>query len=326
MTGLTDVSDPGLPSIQSPAQRGARTEVDPPTLRYWLHAVRSTLQDGGVVESQVEAEVLLRHVLGLDRSDFLAEVYGGSGGLSADQSLELRSLVDRRLSGEPLAYIVGRREFYGLTLQVDSRVLIPRQETELLVDIVLERLTYSNLHNPIVVDVGTGSGAIALAVAKHSNSARVLATDVSEGVLEVARRNAEALGLSDRIEFVHGDMLESIYGPVHVIVSNPPYIPSGDIQELAVEVQREPRVALDGGDDGMDSYRRLLNQSAAMWALGGVVIVELMPEQMDEARVLAVETLGCSVDVATRKDLVGNERALVVKRMTNRVGGPDAGK
>ncbi|MCE2456889.1 MAG: peptide chain release factor N(5)-glutamine methyltransferase [Dehalococcoidia bacterium] len=302
-----------------------RTFENPQTLQQSLAAIRTVLRDGGVVEWQVEAEVLLRHVLGLDRSEFLAEVYGGSGGLNVDQSVAMRSLVDRRLSGEPLAYIVGQREFYGLTLKVDRRVLIPRQETELLVDIVLEHLASSRLRDPIVVDVGTGSGSVALAVAKHAPSARVLATDVSDGALEASRRNAENLGLSDRVRFVHGDMLQPINGPVDVIVSNPPYIPSGNILELAVEVQREPRVALDGGDDGMDPLRRLLNQSAARLAPGGMVVIELMPEQMTEARALAVQTIGCNVDVDTRKDLMGNERALVVKRLVTGVEGPDAG-
>ena len=325
MTGLTDVSDPGVPSTPSAARDPKRTYSNPKTLQQNLSALRNVLRYGDVVEWQVEAEVLLRHVLGLDRIEFLAEVYAGGSALSTRQLAELQSLIDRRLSGEPLAYIVGQREFYGLTLEVDSRVLIPRHETELLVDIALEHLECSGLRDPVVVDVGTGSGAVALAVAKHADNARVLATDVSEDALEVASRNAEVLGLSDRIEFVHGDVLESIDGPVDVIVSNPPYIPSDDIQELAVEVQNEPRFALDGGADGMDPLRRLLNQSAAKWAIDGVIVVELMPEQMDEARLLAAETLGCNIDVSTRKDLMGNERALVVKRMANGVEGPDAG-
>ena len=324
MTGQTDVSDTGLPSTFSAARGPMRTFENPQTLQQCLAAIRAVLRDGSVVEWQIEAEVLLRHVLGLDRSEFLAEVYVGSGGLNVDQSVAMRSLVDRRLSGEPLAYIVGQREFYGLTLEVDRRVLIPRQETELLVDIVLEHLASSRLRDPIVVDVGTGSGSVALAVAKHAPT-RVLATDVSDGALEVAGRNAKILGLSDRVEFVHGDMLESIDGPVDVIVSNPPYIPSDDIRELAVEVQAEPRIALDGGNDGMDPLRRLLNQSDASLAPGGMVVIELMPEQMTEARALAAETLGCNVDVATRKDLMGNERALVVKRLVTGVEGPDAG-
>ena len=326
MTGPTDVAEPGLPSTQGATRDLSDTDANSNTLQKSLATIRTNLRDGGVAEWQVEAEVLLRHVLGMSRSEFLAEVYGGSLGLSVSHSAELQSLVSRRLSGEPLAYIVGQREFYGLTLQVDPQVLIPRQETELLVDLVLERLACSSLRNPVVVDVGTGSGAIALAVAKHADSVRVVATDVSEDALAVARRNAEILELSDRIEFVHGDLLAPIGGSIDVVVSNPPYIPSSDIEDLAVEVRREPRTALDGGDDGLDTFRRLLNQSTEKLVPGGVVIVELMPEQMDEARVLAVETLRFDLEVITRKDLMGNRRALVVERLASGVEEPDAGK
>lgn len=261
----------------------------------------------------------------MDRSEFLAEVFAGSGRLCSDQSNELRSVVDRRLSGEPLAYIVGRREFYGLTLRVDSRVLIPRQETELLVDIVLEHLERSHLHNPIVVDVGTGSGAIALAVASHADGVQVVATDISDDALVVASSNAERLGLSDMIEFASCDMLASIEGPIDVVVSNPPYIPDGDIAGLAVEVRREPHLALEGGDDGLDPLRRLLSHTAHRLAPNGVVVVELMPEQMRQAEALAVETLGHDVEIDVRRDLMGNERALVIKRLDNGVEGHGEG-
>ncbi len=314
---VTDVSDTGLPSTENTPPGFARTYASSETLPQILIATRSALRDRGVVESQIEAEVLLRHVLRLDRSEFLAEVYGGSGELSVDQSADLLALLSQRLSGEPLAYVVGTREFYGMTLEVDRRVLVPRQETELLVDIALEELARSCSRNPVVVDVGTGSGAVALAVANHAPDAKVLATDVSGDALDVARRNARNLGLSNRIDFVQGDMLAPVEGPIDVIVSNPPYIPSGEIGDLAVEVRREPTLALDGGDDGLDPLRRLLIQSASKLAQGGVVVIELMPEQMDVAGELAAEALGRSVRVTTRRDLMGNERALVAKHLAH---------
>ena len=291
-----------------------------------LNAARSSLRSGGIVEWQVEAEVLLRHVLDLARSEFLALAYGHGVNLTRNQSLLLQSLISRRLSGEPLAYIVGRREFYGLELEVNKHVLIPRQETELLVEITLEHLASSNSFSPTVVDLGTGSGAVALAIATHAKTANVVATDVSEAALEVARRNADSLGLSDKVEFVHGDLLASVQGPVDVIVSNPPYIPSSEIEDLAVEVRQEPRIALDGGDDGLDPLRRLFNQTAAKLAPGGVVVVELMPEQMNKARTLAFETFANNVEVTTHRDLMGNERALVVKRLGDNSPRSNAGE
>ena len=313
----TDVSDTGLPSTLITPPGHSRTDASSATLPQILIAIRSALRDQGVAESQIEAEVLLRHVLRLDRSEFLAEVYGGTGELNVDQSADLQTLLSQRLSGEPLAYVVGTREFYGMTLEVDRRVLVPRQETELLVDIVLEELARSRSRNPVVVDVGTGSGAVALAVASHAPDARVQATDVSGDALNVARLNARNLGLSDRIEFVQGDMLAPVEVPIDVIVSNPPYIPCGEIGDLAVEVRREPRLALDGGDDGLDPLRRLLIQSAAKLAQGGVVVIELMPEQMNVAGELAAEALGRSTVVTTRRDLMGNERALVSRRLAH---------
>ena len=282
------------------------------TLRQSLSESRAVLRVGGVAEWEVEAEALLRHVLGTDRANFLTLVYGGDGLLSSTQSDRLASLLDRRLSGEPLAYIVGTREFYSLELDVNEHVLIPRQETELLVDIVLEYLP--NLGpTPRVVDVGTGSGAVALAIAAHNESVDIIATEVSPQALDIASRNASKLGLHDRVSFVRCDILEAVGGPVDIIVSNPPYIPSGQIGRLQVEVQREPMIALDGGDDGLEPFRRLLAQANDKLARGGVIVVELMPEQMESAAEIARQTIPALSALRTRDDLMGNERALVLE-------------
>ena len=290
-----------------------------------INVALSTLRAGGISEWRIEAEVLLRHVLGVCRSEFLGRLYGGDVSLTSSQSLQLQSMIGWRLSGEPLAYIVGHREFYGLDLHVTDDVLIPRQESELLVDLALEYLARSSSPNPIVVDVGTGSGALALAVAEHARKARVMATDISQDALEVARQNALNLGLADRIELVHGDMLSPIEGPIDIIVSNPPYIPSDELAGLAVEVRREPRIALDGGKDGLAPLRRLLTQAASKLAADGVIIVELMPKQMDRAGALVVETMGRDIEVTTHKDLMSNDRALVVRHMRQGVRAVDNG-
>ena len=281
-------------------------------LRQSLNEFRTVLRDGGIAEWRVEAEALLRHVLGLCRSEFLALVYGDDACLSPSQSGHLESLLERRLSGEPLAYIVGTREFYGLELNVNEHVLIPRQESELLVDIVLEYLPGFG-PAPRVVDIGTGSGAMALAIAAHNESVDLLATDVSRQALDVARRNASKLGLDDRVRFVRCDLLEAVGGPVDIIVSNPPYIPSGHIGRLQVEVQREPIIALDGGDDGLKPFRRLLAQAKDKVARGGVVVVELMPEQMEVAAEIARQGIPSLSGLWTREDFMGNERALVLE-------------
>ena len=281
-------------------------------LRQSLNEFRVALRDGGIAEWSVEAETLLRHVLETNRADFLTLVYAKDGILNHSQSKYLSSLLERRLSGEPLAYIVGTREFYGLELEVNEHVLIPRQETELLVDIVLEYLpSFGPIPN--VVDVGTGSGAVALAIAANYESVDLLATDISSEALDVARRNASKLELDNRAGFVRCDMLEAVGGPVDIIVSNPPYIPSGQIPHLQAEIQREPAVALDGGDDGLDLFRRLVAHAKTKLAPGGVVVVELMPEQMETASVISRRTMPNLSTMRTREDLMGSERALILE-------------
>ena len=326
------------------------------TIREGLDGVRVALREGGVGEWEIEAEVLLRHVLGVERSYFLAMAYGGGsrpgrrqagklgegqadrlgqvdrlgreqvdrlgreqagrlgqvGELGREQVDRLGGLVGRRLEGEPLAYIVGRREFYGLDLEVDESVLVPRQETELLVETALEGMKSTRDAAARVVDVGTGCGAIALAIAKHSERADVVGVDVSAEALEVAMKNAARLGLGERVRFVRGDLLEAVEGPVDIAVSNPPYIPSGEIGSLAAEVRREPRLALDGGADGLDVFRRLVGQARGKMASDGVMVVELMPEQMDSAARFAEEAIE-GARASCRFDLMGNRRALVVE-------------
>ena len=167
--------------------RGSRSEQHR-TLRHSLESVRAELREHGISEWQLEADVLLSHVLGVVRSDFLSLVYAGEACLTHAQVRRLSLLIARRIEGEPLAYIVGRREFYGLDLEVDESVLIPRQETELLVELALEYLASRDEGHepPTVVDVGTGSGAVALAIAAHADSARVIGVDISPSALAVA--------------------------------------------------------------------------------------------------------------------------------------------
>ena len=293
--------------------RASRSER-PHTLRHSLDGARTALRDHGIAEWQIEADVLLGHVIGVSRSDMLSLVYGAGDSLSHPQATKLRDYLARRLSGEPLAYIVGRREFYGLDIEVNESVLIPRQETELLVEVALEYLAARDrgLEQPTVVDVGTGSGAVALALAAHTQNARIVGVDISQDALDVAVRNRDRLS-AEGVEFVQCDMLTAIAGPVDVIVSNPPYIPTGTLASLAVEVCREPVVALDGGSDGLDYFRRLTAQAAERLAPRGVLIVELMPEQMDAAMEIARQTMSNIASVSTLPDLTGNSRALVAE-------------
>lgn len=293
--------------------RASRSER-PHTLLPSLDRARAALRDRGIAEWRIEADVLLSHVVGVPRSDMLSLLYSGENILTRSQDLLLQELVTRRIGGEPLAYIVGRREFYDLDLEVNESVLIPRQETELLVEVALEYLTGREREpgQTTFVDVGTGSGAVALALAAHTHNARIVGVDISRDALAVAARNRDRLGAKG-VEFVHGDILTAIAGPIDIIVSNPPYIPTSMLSSLAVEVRREPTVALDGGSDGLDHFRRLTAQASERLAPGGALIVELMPERMDAAISVAHRVMGDVAAVSARLDLMGNRRALVVE-------------
>ena len=283
-----------------------------------MESARNALSAAGIPDSRVEAEVLLRFILGWERDRFLSEVYAGETRLPPDAVEGARALISRRLGGEPLAYIVGTREFYGLSLRVDERVLIPRQETELLVEIALEKLSglekTANRGIPLAIDVGTGSGAIAIALAANARRpVRVIAADVSGDALALARRSAAALGLADEMEFVRYDLLTAMREGIDLIVSNPPYIPSADMAGLQAEIRREPRIALDGGADGLDVFRRLARQAGRRLAPGGTLIAELSPELMDAAESIAAALIPRARRISRREDLFGDERALVVE-------------
>jgi release factor glutamine methyltransferase len=232
--------------------------------------------------------------------------------LSKDELGTYRALIQRRLAFEPTQYLVGKKEFYGRTLFVDPRVLIPRPETELLVEAVT-RLVPKEA-SPAVLDVCTGSGCIALSLAAERPFARVWATDISAEALEVARHNAEALGVSDRVRFVLGDLFAPLLGEelFDVIVSNPPYIPSEQLSSLQQEVQREPRLALDGGDDGLAVIRPLIAGAGPRLSPGGTLAIEIAEDQ--GALVKALFLAQGFVDVRVETDLERRDRMVFGQR------------
>lgn len=235
------------------------------TVRELLSWTSEKFAERGIDEARVDAEHLLARALGCSRVELYLQ---HDRLLDEDDRAGFRELVKRRLAREPVAYIEGSKGFHALDLdlRVDRRVLIPRPDTEHLVDWLLETLRPPPAPLMHVLDVGTGSGAIALAIARARYEVRVTAVDASADALAVARDNAERLGLSDRIEFVHGDLLDGVTDPPEgwaAIAANLPYIPSADVDRLAPEVRlHEPRSALDGGPDGLDFIRRLIEQVA----------------------------------------------------------------
>ena len=281
-----------------------------PSLHERLADARQSLVRAGIPEREaaLDAEVLARHVLECDRVTILTR--GRDPVPSAFDRL-YRPLVDRRVAREPIAYIVGEREFWGLDFVVTPDVLIPRPETELVVEEAIS--VASRTLTRRIIDVGTGSGCLAVALAIEFASARIVATDISAAALAVATRNAERHNVIGRITFLETDLLDNIEGPAHLIVSNPPYVPEGDAATIQPEVARyEPHGALYAGDDGLAVIRRIVASAAPRLAEPGWLIVEFGFGQEAALRAAAADA-GWHVQ-RVRTDLQGIPRVAVLRR------------
>lgn len=267
------------------------------------------LEDGGSTTAHLDAQVILAYVLGVDRSWLFAHY---DYELMPAEAQRFSELVARRTAAEPVAYIIGKREFYGLELAVDRRVLIPRPETELLVDAVLDHIESRPEPNVTVADVGTGSGAIALAVATNCPEARIYATDVSDAALEVARQNVSQWDERRQVVLLRGNLLEPLPEKVDIIAANLPYIPSAEYNSLQPDVRDyEPQLALEAGPEGLDLFVRLLRQVGDHLKPGGVVFLEIGHDQ-GEVMVDIVRHLIPQVRFVTvRQDYHGHDRLLL---------------
>ena len=252
----------------------------------------------------LEAELLLCHLLGKPRTWLVA--WPGKL-LTEEEHDAFNDLIRRRSEGEPVAYITGEREFWSLPLKVSPDTLIPRPETELLVETVLE--LYGETEQLTLVDMGTGSGAIALAIAREKPAWEIMATDISEAALAVAQRNAAELGIFN-VRFMLGDWFEALPpAPVDVIVSNPPYVATGDPHLQQGDVRFEPAVALASGEEGLDDIRRLLPAAIQHLVNGGRILIEHGYEQGEAVRQL-MNHHGYR-DIHTLRDMQGHERVTV---------------
>lgn len=265
------------------------------------------LKRAGVDTPTLDAELLLAHALGVARSWLLAHP---EQHLTPEQEAAFRALLARRTAREPLAYITGQRAFYDIQLEVTPAVLTPRPETEELVERALTWLR--ERPRAVVVDVGTGSGAIALTVARHASQSRVYAIDISPQALDVARRNARRLGLTARVAFLLGDLLAPLPEPVDIILANLPYIPEGVRTDLMPEVAAfEPPEALFSGERGLDHIARLLAQAPAFLRPGGRILLEMGCDQADEVLALARQSFP-RADRRVIQDLTGRDRFLAI--------------
>jgi release factor glutamine methyltransferase len=273
------------------------------TIRRVLDWTRGHFDKQQVDDPRLTSEILLGHVLTLPRVKLYMDL---DRPLTKDELATYRALIQRRLAGEPTQYLVGFREFYGRKFAVDDRVLIPRSETELLVEAALRDVKKDEPSR--VLDLCTGSGCVAISIAAERPQASVWATDLMPGPIEVAKKNAEALGVDGRVTFFQGDLFAAVPegATFDVIVSNPPYVKTGDLATLQREVQKEPRAALDGGADGLDLVRRVVTDGLPRLKPGGLLALEIGDEQGDAVKEIMTRA-GCR-DVRIEKDLARHDR------------------
>lgn len=275
------------------------------------------LEGKGIESPRLSSEILLAHSLGVDRINLF---------LNFDKPLDegeialYRTLIRRRVRGEPIQYITGKQDFWSMEFIVGPGVLIPRPESELLIETALSLLSKepgTSAESATILDLGTGSGALAVALARELEGAKIWATDISGPALEVARENARRHGLEGRIHFREGDLFGALGEEgveFQMVISNPPYVPSATFASLQPEIRdHEPRVALDGGPDGMDYIERIIREGAGFLKSGGWLLLEMDPGQVSRAREL-VEGNGHYCDNRAVKDFSHQYRVLVARR------------
>jgi release factor glutamine methyltransferase len=273
----------------------------------------SELREAGVPEARFEAELLLRHALGCSREALFAHLHEPAAAEAVGHYFQL---LERRRGRVPIQHILGTQEFYGLSFRVTPSVLIPRPETEGVVDEALAELSRGPTRPPRIADIGCGSGCIAIAIACERPDASLFAIDASPAALAVARENAAAHGVADRIAFLHGDLLDPLRergDKLDLVVTNPPYVVDSEIPTLAPEVQsHEPRMALAGGADGLTAITRILEGVAEVLDPGGVVVMEIGKDQ-DEPVARRVRSAGLDL-LRIAPDLAGIPRVVVARK------------
>ena len=281
------------------------------TLREALKQAEAAIASRGIPDARIEAELLLMHALGIRKAELYTRL---EEPLPPSKAEMFRGLVEQRLRHEPAAYILKQCQFYGIDLYIDPRALIPRPETELLVETALDfiKQRFPKGQPCTVADAGTGSGAIAIALALHLPQARVYATDISPDALEVARINCRQHGVGEQVHLLVGDMLQPLPEPVDVIVANLPYVKDSDLPRLMPEIRDfEPAAALAGGADGLDKIRQLLSQAGQTLLPRGAIILEIGLGQGQAALALARKHFPDSrIDLIP--DLAGIDRVLKV--------------
>jgi release factor glutamine methyltransferase len=277
-------------------------------------ALTARFKSAAIDSAELDARLLVSAVLGLDLTGLITAAHRP---LAPDEATRLEEFARRRLASEPVARIVGHKEFWGLPLTLSLTTLVPRPDTETVVELALELLRAGGaLSRQLrIADLGTGSGAILLALLSELPNAHGFGTDISEAALQTAATNAANAGLADRATFVACDYASGLSGPFDLIVSNPPYVRSADIADLTAEVrQYDPLAALDGGADGLSGYRALIPRAACLLAPGAVLVVEAGEGQSGQIEGL-MSAVGLTPAGAPKTDLGGIQRAVAGRKM-----------
>jgi release factor glutamine methyltransferase len=282
------------------------------TVDHARRTLTAQFRAASIDSAELDVRALMCAALGLDLTGLIASA---ARGLTVTEAERLENLACRRLGGEPVARIIGIREFWGLPLKLSADTLVPRPDTETVVALGLEILRAMPISSAKIADLGTGSGAILLALLHELPDAFGIGTDINEQALRTARENATDLGLAERVAFVACDYGAALSGSFDLIVSNPPYIRSGDIAGLAREVrEHDPHRALDGGADGLGAYRRLIPEATRLLAMNGTLVVEAGQGQNGQIQALMTAE-GLTLDRPPRTDLAGIPRAVSGRKM-----------
>ena len=270
---------------------------------------KKELDSSNISDSDIESEVIIRKVLGLDRNNFFATL---DNPISMRKTSQIKKNLQQRISGIPLSYITKNREFFGIDFFVNEHVLIPRQESELLVEKVISFCEKQKKTKFTIADIGTGSGALAISIAKNLNNVNLIAIDISDKALQIAKKNAKNINVSTKISFLRSNLLENLKTPVNVIVANLPYISTGEMHTLSLEVKKEPTIALLGGEDGTDLIAKLIRQSPQYLKKNGKLILEISPSQKNIVFSLIKENFPKS-NPKVHEDYAKIERAISIE-------------
>jgi release factor glutamine methyltransferase len=282
------------------------------TIRNQIERASEYLREASVPNDLLDAQTLLAEALGCDRT-YLIINYNKV--LTENELARYQALIERRASGEPLQYITGHQEFFGLEFEVTPDVLIPRPETEIIIEETIRIVEREKFVRPLIVDAGTGSGCLAVTLAREIDRLRAIATDISTAALLVAKRNAARHGMIGRIDFIAADMFNAFTEIpfADIIISNPPYVSHQELATLQREVRDwEPKVALTDFDDGLSFYRRLLSEAPARLKAGGYLICEMGYTQSDVITAMIDPAIWAEPDIL--KDLQGIPRTIVIRK------------